>query len=225
MKKNSVILCCPTLREELLTAAKMFQSQAVIYFLPEELHSSPKNLKNYLQDKIDHFENVDTIFICPSGCGGGTIGLKATTANLVLARTRDCLDILLSENSLQSLHEKRDIRGIYLTKSWMEFSKKSEIDLEKLNRKLGPDEAKKFLRNLYKNFKDFYIIDTGCYDVQEVKEYLAPLLEILDGNLTVVRGEFTILKKMVQQKIDDDFILIKQGESVPNSFTFDKQKS
>ena len=100
---NTIIFACSTLRKELLAAMKENNNHTPIFFLPREVHTDPKFLHTYVQDKIDRFCQVDRIVICTSGCGGGTIGLTATTAEIVIPRTRDCLDILLSGNSLATL--------------------------------------------------------------------------------------------------------------------------
>ena len=133
--KQTIILSCPTLKRELQTAIGSHAAEAAVYFLPRHLHNDPKELSRYLQDMIDSFYNVRRIVVCASRCGGGTANLRATSAELVLPRTRDCLDILLSEDSLDKI--QRNIRGIYFTASWMEFSKESEIDLGKLTAKMG----------------------------------------------------------------------------------------
>ena len=130
-----------------------------------------------------------------------------------MPRTRDCLDILLSGKNLNTL--KRNIRGIYFTASWMNCSKESDIDLGKLTAEMGKEAAESYLRQLYKTFNEFYIIDTDCYDVQEVKNYIDPLVKILDGTITVIRGEFRILHKIAAETFDDDFIIIPKGDIVP----------
>ena len=151
--------------------------------------------------------------MCTTGCGGGTIGLKATTAEVVIPRTRDCLDILLSGNDLRR-DDRRNIRGIYLTGSWMEYSKETDIDYTKLVAKMGQEAAEDFLRNLYKTFNEFYIIDTGCYDVAEVEAYLAPLVRTLNGTVEIIKGEYKVLHKMVTHQIDKDFVVVPKGEAV-----------
>ena len=88
---NTIIFACSTLRKELLAAMKENNNHTPIFFLPREVHTDPKFLHTYVQDKIDRFCQVDRIVICTSGCGGGTIGLTATTAEIVIPRTRDCL--------------------------------------------------------------------------------------------------------------------------------------
>ena len=210
---KTVILSCPTLMEELKTALAAASSEAVVYFIPRQLHSDPKKLHEYLQDMIDHFYNVDQIVLCVSGCGGGTAGLRAATSKLIVPRTRDCLDILLSGESLDAL--QRDISGVYFTESWMECTKESEIDLDKLAEKMGRENAENFLRRLYKTCNKFYIIDTGCYNVRAVEEYVAQLVEILSGTMTMLRGQCGVLHKIAEERFDEDFIVVPPGGKVP----------
>ncbi len=209
---KTVILSCPTLGCELKAALAAHDSDAAVIFLPRRLHSDPKELHSYVQDTIDSLYNVDRVVLCVSGCGGGTAGLRASGGELIVPRTRDCLDILLSGDCLDSL--ERDITGVYFTASWMDFSRNSEIDLDRLTEKMGRKEAEKFLRSLYKTFNRFYIIDTGCYDLQEVRDYVAPLVEILDGTVTTLQGEYGILHKIALQQFDDDFLRVPAGGTV-----------
>ena len=211
---KTVILSCPTLMGELKAALAAASSEAIVYFIPRQLHSVPKKLHEYLQDMIDHFYNADQIVLCVSGCGGGTAGLRAASSELIVPRTRDCLDILLSGESLDAL--RRDISGVYFTKSWMECTKESEIDLDKLAEKMGREKAENFLRRLYKTCNKFYIIDTGCYNVRAVEEYVAPLVEILSGTMTILHGECGVLHKIAEERFDDDFVVVPPGGKVPS---------
>ena len=212
---KTVILSCPTLMGELKAALAAASSDAVAYFIPRRLHSDPKELHEYLQDMIDHFHNVDKIVLCVSGCGGGTAGLRASSAELIVPRTRDCLDVLLSGESLASL--ERDISGVYFTESWMECTKESEIDLDKLTEKMGREGAEQFLRRLYKTCNKFYIIDTGCYNVRAVEAYVKPLVEILSGTMTMLHGEYGILHKIAEGRFDGDFVVVPPGDKVPTN--------
>ena len=93
---KEVILSCPTLKKEIQHILAEHKLDTPVYFLPRRLHADPKELAEYLQNTIDSFDNVDRILICVSGCGGGTAKLKARAAELVIPKTRDCLDLLLS---------------------------------------------------------------------------------------------------------------------------------
>ena len=109
---KQVILSCPTLKKEILHLIDELNLDTPVYFLPKRLHSNPQELAEYLQNTIDSFANVDRILICVSGCGGGTAKLRATTAELVIPKTRDCVDILLSKTDIKSIN--RAPKGIFM---------------------------------------------------------------------------------------------------------------
>lgn len=213
---KTIILCCPTLQKELLQAVKDAHSNAIVMLLPDQLHSDPHKLHSYLQEKIDSIYNADRVVICPSGCGGGTIGLTATNCELVIPRTRDCLDILLSDTSLATINRPK--HGVFMTESWAEYSKRSSIDPDKVIAARGEAEGKAFLRKLYKGFEHFYIIDTGVYDVAPVREYLEKIRVILDGQVDIVPGKFGVLRKIAAANFDDDFLIVPQGQCIPKSY-------
>ena len=187
---GTVILACPTLGVELKEAMKEENSRAVVYFMPPGLHRDPKALHHYVQNAVDHFYNVDRIVVCTTGCGGGNIGIKATTAPLIYPKTRDCLDILLSGDSLKDL--KRDMMGVFLTEGWMEFMKESDIDFDKLKQKMGETKARMYLMKLYSVI----------------------LVRLVEGELHIVPGHYGILRKMAREQFDDDFFTVPVGETV-----------
>lgn len=180
-----------------------------VYFLPSKLHSSPSQLHECLQTLIDEQLDVDQILICVSGCGGGTSKLRATTAELVIPKTRDCVDILLSQDSVPSIRRAAD--GIFLTDSWMEFFRESSLDYQSMVNLCGQSRAEERLKTIYQGFEHFYMIDTGTYDLSPVKEYIQPLVSLLGGTLETVPGKYGILKKLVTGVFDDDFQIVPKG--------------
>ena len=204
---KSLIISCRTLERELRAALAEAKADIPVIFLPEELHNSPPKLHDYVQEVVDSLGNVDRVMLCVSGCGGGTKGLVASTAELVIPKTADCLDILLHGG------DPRPKQAIFLTESWMRFMQKSGMDIDKLTAKLGREEAEAALRRIYKGFENFYIIDTGVYDTAPVEEYIRPLVDILGGELHYLRGEYSLLRKMAAGNIDDDFYLVPKGET------------
>lgn len=205
--KNRVIISCRTLEREIQAAMKETGNSCLVYFLPLKYHVAPKEMAVELQRIIDSLVNVDEVLVCVSGCGGSTKDLKATTADIIIPKTRDCIDILLSN---QEGKIDRDKNGIFFTDNWLEFFKESPMAFEKLVQEYGKEEAKEKFRQIYKGFEHFYIVDTGAYSVDEVKAHLKPLVDILGGELTVVKGRYEILRKMIAGKIDQDFRVIKK---------------
>lgn len=212
---NSIILTCPTLKGELLKALEEEHKQTPVFFLPRELHSNPDKLREYLQEFIDRLHNVDRVVLCVSGCGGGTTGLKATTAKLVVPRTRDCVDVLLSEEDLTKDNRRRKV---YMTKSWFDAHQESSLNFEKLVEAKGKEEAVKFVRNLFKGFEEFYIVDTGAYDIQEVIDGLTPFVEALGGSFKIIKGGYAVLHKIAREQFDEAFVVVPKGGVVPEKF-------
>lgn len=207
---KEVILSCPTLKKEIQHILAEHKLDTPVYYLPRRLHADPKELAEYLQNTIDSFDNVDRILICVSGCGGGTAKLRATTAELVIPKTRDCLDLLLSGDDVKSI--KRAPNGIFMTESWWATMKEGELNLEKQIAAKGKEAGEAWLRQIFKGFEHFYIIDTGVYDVDAVAKEMQPLIDVLEGTVEVVPGRCGLLRKLLTGSIDENFrVIAKEG--------------
>ena len=207
---KEVILSCPTLKKEIQYLLAEYKLDTPVYFLPRRLHADPKELAEYLQNTIDSFDNVDRILICVSGCGGGTAKLRATTAELVIPKTRDCLDLLLSGDDVKSIN--RAPNGIFMTESWWMTMKEGELNLEKQIAAKGKEAGEAWLRQIFKGFEHFYIIDTGVYDVAAVAKEMQPLIDVLEGTVEVVPGRCGLLRKLLTGAIDENFrVIAKEG--------------
>lgn len=199
-----IIYSCVTLKKELenVIAATGFDGE--VHFLSEKLHSSPQTMHQVLQQHIDEAApDTEEIIICVSGCGKSTVGLKATTAPLALPRTMDCIDVLLSGSGT-----KRPEGAIFLTDGWMNFMKASALNHEKMLAEKGAEATAETMRKIYRGFTDFYIIDTHTYDTTPVKEYIMPLVEMLDGTLNYIDGKYQVLYKLLDGTRDKDVISI-----------------
>lgn len=207
------IYSCITIQKELKITAKNLGCKDEITFLDPKLHSNPQKMRETLQKIIDENGSAnnpaDEIIICVSGCGKATCNLTASSCNLVVPRTMDCIDILLSGSNTP-----RPKGAIFLTASWMKFMQASAICHEKLINKLGYEKATEHLRTIYKGFTDFYIIDTGTYDINDVESYITPLVDNLGGKITKIPGTYKILEKLVSGNYDKDIIQIPKGNTL-----------
>ena len=205
MKKRAIYSCI-TLQKELENTIKKIGFEGKVNYLNVALHSDPQKMHETLQGIIDANTEAEEIIICVSGCGKATCDLHATTCSLAVPRTMDCIDVLLTGSGI-----KRPDGAIFITKSWMNFMKNSSIDYTKLVKDRGQEEADTFLKQLYKGFTDFYIIDTGTYDLQEVEAYIMPLVKLLDGTLTRLPGPYKVLEKLVSGNYDESVIVVPHG--------------
>lgn len=168
-----------------------------------------ETLQQIIDDNGSNQTPADEIVICVSGCGKATCNLTASSCNLVVPRTMDCIDILLSGSNTP-----RPRGAIFLTASWMKFMQASSICHEKLISKHGYEKASEKLRTIYKGFTDFYIIDTGTYDIRTVENYISPLIDILAGQTIKIPGRYQILEKLLSGNYDEDIIQIPKGNTL-----------
>lgn len=212
---KTLILSCPTLKGELESALHEHGTHVRVKYMPTTLHENMHSIRPTLQKIIDKNKIYDRIVILLSGCGGSTAGIKATTAEVIIPKTHDCLDILLSKRDTCEV-ESRDPVGIYMTGSWYEYHMKTLLNADKMIAELGYETAAAELRSIFRTFNKFYIIDTAVFDVAEVRQGLATMIKMLNGSLTIVSGEFGILHRVAADEFNPNcFHIVPKGGTVP----------
>jgi hypothetical protein len=211
------MIACHNIRLELYASVEGAERGAKpaypIIFLPRECHLFPDKLRTHAQALLDNIENVDYILMPMGRCGNGVIGLVHPTARLVLPNCQDCIDLLLSNADLGK-HTERPTYSYFLTEGWL--GNKTSIDTEfnyTLN-KYGEETGKEIIKMIYANYKDFSIVNTGCYNIEKVRAAIAPLAETTEMNVSELPGPFGVLKKMVNIQIDRNFVVVPPGEPV-----------
>jgi hypothetical protein len=209
------MFACRNIENELLSAVNAAGNAAgsgfPILFIPRETHLISNKLREYLQGAIDSLENVDFILLPMGRCGNGTLGLVSKKASLVLPRCNDCIDLLLSDDSLKP---ERPKYAYFLTDGWL--GSPSSIDTEysySLN-KYGDETGKEIIRMIYCNYKYFTFVDTASYDLEAAKEKILPLARTTEMRINEMSGPCGVLKKMVRLDFDGNFTIIPPGEPV-----------
>lgn len=213
--KNYVVISCHMIEKELMDLMEKYDVSWPVYFIPPDLHSDMDKLRNYLQNIIDNVRNVDAVILTISRCGNATVGLKATSADLILPRCADCIDLLLSEDKLED--RKRPMYSLFMTESWVTAMENSEYSYEQLCECHGEETAKAILDAMYDKYQYYCLLDTGVYDIDLVKEYITPKAEFLGMEIKKLPACCGALKKLVKGEFDDDFLRVPQGESIRES--------
>lgn len=214
---RQILLACQTIEKEVLKLNDQTNFQGIIHFMPKDLHTDSKSLKAYLQDFIDSTYNVDEFLICTGSCGGGTENLKASNGRVIIPKVGDCLDLLLSSDR----ESPRSMSAMFFTRSWVDYIKDSPLDFLKKVEEVGEDQAVEFVRKIYASIDAINIIDTGTYDLEEVKDYLAPLVEATGLKVNILQGQCRLIKKLMTGPYDEDFIVLekdKEGKWKPETF-------
>lgn len=210
--KNYFVISCHMIENELLSLMEKHHVSWPIYFIPPDLHGDMDKLRDYLQNIIDSIKNVDGIVLTISRCGNATVGLKASSAPLILPRGADCIDLLLSEQHLEE--RKRPEKSIYLTESWVVNTESTDFSFPKLCEKYGEETAETIMKSMYENYKYYYILDTGTFDTELLAEYIAPQAEMLEMEIKTVPCRCGALEKLVKGEFDDDFLIVPRGETI-----------
>ncbi|MBQ2763603.1 MAG: DUF1638 domain-containing protein [Firmicutes bacterium] len=215
MDKNYIVISCRMIESELMMLMAEYDVHWPVYFIPPHLHGDMNQLRDYLQNMIDSIYNVDGIILTISRCGGATVGLTATNTDLILPRGADCLDLLLSGKDLED--RKRPMKAMYLTESWAMNMEELENGFTDLCDRHGEETAVAMMKAMYDGYDTYYMIDTGTYDMEMIKEYMAPRAEMLEMGFETVPGPCGTLRKLVQGNFDSDFLIVKQGDSTCES--------
>ena len=95
--KDVVVIACETLRYELKAAMNETGKSPDIIWIDSEYHNDPDRLRAILQQKIDSIKDTKIILLAYGCCGNALVGIKATTANLIIPKTDDCISMVLSK--------------------------------------------------------------------------------------------------------------------------------
>jgi len=209
---NRRVIACATVIEEMLPFLPADVPHEVLDF---GLHLNPAELKRVLQEKIDEAsKNADVLLLGYGLCSMAVVGLKATTATLVIPRTDDCIAIFLGSCSAYKEQAKKEPGTYYLTKGWIEVGDTPFEEHKLLIEKFGEEKAERMTRLMLKNYKRLAFINTGVYEIERYQEYARKTAEKFNLRFEEIDGSPALVKKMVLGPWDSEFMVVSPGETV-----------
>ena len=179
------------------------------------LHLNPNELKTVLQEKINQAsKNADVLLLGYGLCSMAVVGLKATTATLVMPRTDDCIAIFLGSCDAYKTQTKKEPGTYYLTKGWIEVGDSPFEEHKKLVEKYGQEKAERMTKLLLKNYKRLAFINTGQYEIEKYRAYSKKTADAFGLRFEEIEGSHTLVKKMLYGPWDDEFVVISPSETV-----------
>lgn len=209
---NRRVIACETVIEEMLPFLPKNVSREVLDF---GLHINPASLKKALQEKIDEASpKADVLLLGYGLCSMAVVGLKATTATLVIPRTDDCIAIFLGSCSAYKEQTKKEPGTYYLTKGWIEVGDTPFEEHNLLIEKYGKEKAERMTKLLLKNYKRLAFINTGVYEIERYRDYSRKTAKEFNLRFEEIDGSPALVKKMVFGPWDDDFVVASPGRTV-----------
>jgi hypothetical protein len=209
---NRRVIACETVIEEMLPFLPKDVPHEVLDF---GLHNTPQKLKRVLQEKIDEASPKAEVLLLGYGlCSMAVVGLKATTATLVIPRTDDCIAIFLGSRNTYKEQARKEPGTYYLTKGWIEVGDTPFEEHKLLIEKFGEEKAEHMTLLMLKNYKRLAFINTGVYEIERYQEYARKTAEKFNLRFEEIDGSPALVKKMVSGPWDGEFVVVSPGETV-----------
>jgi len=205
---HDVIIACQTLYDELNLAMRETGCRRPVIWVDSDYHSDPDQLRAKLQEEIDNQENIEKIFLAYGCCGNGLVGLKASTADLIIPKAEDCISMVLSRPGVKFQRPKH---AYFLTKGWMEGSRSIFVEYEHALKRYGQARTKRLFEIMLKTYHNFVLIDTGAYNVSDCLKKVEALAQNINLEPVVSKGGIWFLKKLLTGPYAEDFCVIPKG--------------
>ena len=213
---RSLLMACATVIEEMLPLIPAGMEHRIFDF---GLHVNPGKLRAVLQEAVDSASGkYDTVILGYGMCSQAIIGLKANGCRLVAPRVDDCIAMFLGSTRAYNAQCRAVPGTYYLTKGWIEVGDTPFSDYDRSVQRYGKQKAEHIYKIMMGNYKRLALINTGQYELEQYREYTRRTAEKFGLRFEEIEGSDELLRKTVLGSWDEDFVVIRPGES----FTLDQ---
>lgn len=178
-------------------------------------HEKPEVLRAKLQEMIDKAESegATQVLLAIGLCGNGAVGLSCKHAKLVMPRFDDCVNLMLQAG-------ERTCRGLaragvmYLTRGWAHDATMITGQRALYVRKYGERRADRLMKAMWGAYRAVSLIDNGCYDLDEVREYADVCAESMGVGVQVDLGSNCVMEKLLSGEWDNDILVCEPGRAI-----------
>lgn len=223
---KNVIICCEVLKDELTLAMKKTGQNYPVIWVSSDYHQDPAKLKEKLQSEIDNIQDTDRILLGYGCCGNAIVGLKATTADLLICKVDDCIEILMRKPT-QRFERKQ--ATYFLSKGWLANTDKSILaERDYLVNRYGEKRAMKILKTMFSQYKYLLFIDSGVSDEESLHKLLDSSKQFaasVEMELQVEKSDVWFLQEFLIDQNNENFHIVSKGDSVPLRLVTDTSNS
>lgn len=221
-------IVCKAIQREAYYCASQSANMVDVIIMPQGLHNEPDKLRSSMQTEMNRIHDIqgrpyDAILLGYGLCSNGIADIRASEIPIVVARGHDCITLLLgSKEKYQSYFDTH--RGIYwYSIGWIENSlqpgrERYEKTLQSYREKYGEDNAEYLMQmeqNWFKEYSWATYIDWGLIDSEKYRQYTKECADYLKWNYDELKGDRTLLQKLVDGKWDNKlFLVVKPGEKI-----------
>ena len=206
------VIACATVMEEILPFLPADVSYEVLEF---GLHLRPGELKRTLQQKIDEAsQQADYLLLGYGLCSMAVVGLRASTATVVIPRVDDCISIFLGSGLAYQKQARQEPGTYYLTKGWIEVGDSPFEEYKRMIEKYGEEKSRRMTALMLRNYKRLAFINTGQYEIERYQAYAQKTADQFGLRYEEIDGSPALIKKLVFGPWNEEFVVVAPGQTV-----------
>lgn len=211
---DTLIISCNTVRKELESAMETTGITYPVIYLKSNLHDIPKVLNSSLQDLIDKASElgVKRILLGYATCGNSVAGLHTRNCTLILPRVEDCLKFFFPKG-----YNGPDVKGgvYYLTYGWLYDEGHGLACYQEIMEQYGEELGQEIHDMMMANYKYVGLIDTHCYDINEILPDAEKYAKYLNMELLFIDGDNHYLEQLLTgPHPSDSFLSFEPGHCI-----------
>lgn len=226
------IIACEIFRRELEQAAAVCPNELDITFIKQELHTTPRLLRETLQKEIDAAEfggKPDAILLCYGLCSNAVTGIGGKRTSVVIPRAHDCITYFMGSKERYAEYFAKVSGSFYYTQGWLELGQDiGTVDIERkrseyMERFDGDEESVEYLlemdREMLKSYRYLTYITWPGFDNQKGIKKAQKRAEDSGLELLQYEGSDRLLIDLVNGNWDEEaFLILQPGEVIRPSY-------
>jgi hypothetical protein len=213
MEHDTCIVACETLKQELQAVMKRRGCDYPVVWIDAGKHAWPDKLRVAIQEAIDGISpSYKTLLLLFGFCGNALVDIKARQHRLVLPRAADCIPLFIGSRKEREAYGS----GMYFfTEGYLNSGGSIASDTDRVYRRYGEKRGLSILKKMVGHYKNFAVIDTGTFNVAEVKDKVQDFARLLDIPVNVIPGNLRIIDALLAGGWqDDEFLSVAPGGSI-----------
>lgn len=214
----TAVIACATVIEEMRYLMPPGMKYRALEF---GLHAYPDRLRITLQATIDEIVRERagerdglTVLLGYGLCSQALVGIEARGCTLVAPRVDDCIAIFLGSRAAHQQQVETDPGTYYLTKGWVESGETPVSEFSRIAERFGEERAERLLKTMLANYTRVVLINTGQYEMERFRAYARNMAGRFQLRYEEISGSTALLRKMLDRTWDDEFIVVKPGETI-----------
>ena len=180
------------------------------------LHERPGKLREHLQDIIDASAGSwDTLALAYGLCSQAVVGLRANGCRLVIARTDDCISMLLGSHELRQQELAAEPGTYFLTKGWLRTGAAGPLAAyAQVAARRGPERAERLVRSMMRHYTRIVFIGTGTDDVEPERMKAREMADWLGLRFVEREATTAVFEQLLDGPWDDRYVVVEPGGTV-----------